>query len=55
VLRDIPSTGTGNYRDFDFKLTPPVEGVRSVRFWSVKDQGNHTAHKDIAIAEFQIE
>jgi hypothetical protein len=55
VLRTIPSNGTGNFRDFDFRLATPVEGVRYVRFTSMRDQGNATTHGDIGIAEMQIE
>lgn len=54
-LRTEKNDGTGNFRDFDFKFDPPVEGVRSVRFTSLKDQGDQTVFKDIAIAELQVE
>ena len=54
-LKTEKNDGTGNFRDFDFKFDPPVEGVRSVRFTSLKDQGDQTTFKDIAIAELQVE
>jgi hypothetical protein len=55
VLRSIVSKGVGNFRDFDFKFSPPLRGVRAIRFTSLKDQGNHTVHKDIGLAEFQVD
>lgn len=42
-------------RDFDLKFDPPIEGLRGVRFTSLKDQGDQTVFKDIAIAELQVE
>jgi hypothetical protein len=54
-LKTVENDGTGNFRDFDFKFDPPIEGVRGVRFTSLKDQGDQTVFKDIAIAELQVE
>lgn len=47
--------GVGNFRDFDFKLEKPITKVRSVRFWSLGDQGDQNPYDDIAIAEIQID
>jgi len=55
VLKTETNEGIGNFRDFDFRFDPPVKGVRAVRFTSLKDQGNQTVHRDIGIAEVQIE
>ena len=55
VLKIERNKGTGNFRDFDFRFNPPIEGVRSVRFTSLADQGNQTTFGDIAIAEIQVE
>jgi hypothetical protein len=54
-LRTLTNNGVGNYRDFDYKFDPPLKGVRSIRFTSLSDQGNHTVHKDIGLAEFQVD
>jgi hypothetical protein len=55
VLKTVKSKGTGNFRDFDFHFSPALEGVRSVRFTSLADQGNQTQYGDIAIADIQVE
>lgn len=55
VLRSQQSSGTGNFRDFDFAFEPPVAGVTSVRFISLQDQGRHTQYGDIGIAEIQVD
>ncbi len=47
--------GVGNRRDFEFKPKKPVGKVRSVKFVSLKDQGDQNPYDDIAIAEFMIE
>lgn len=54
-LLNLDNTGTGNFRDFDFKLDPPVANVRGVRFTSTYDQGGENPYEDIAIAELQVE
>ena len=55
VLRTIVNNGVGNFRDFDYKFDPPLKGVRAIRFTSLQDQGNFTVHKDIGLAEFQVD
>ncbi len=55
VLKEVENEGTGNYRDFDFRFAPAVEGVRGVRFTSLGDQGGETEFGDIAIAEMQVD
>ncbi len=47
--------GIGNRRDFEFKPKQPVGKVRSVKFTSLKDQGDQNPYDDIAIAEFMVE
>jgi hypothetical protein len=47
--------GVGNRRDFEFKPKKPVAKVRSVKFVSLKDQGDQNPYDDIAIAELMIE
>lgn len=49
------SAGTGNQRDFDFRLPAPVSDVKVVRFTSLEDQGKLNSYGDVAIAEFQVE
>ena len=44
-----------NKLDIDFPLAKPVAGVRSVRFVSVKDEGDQNPYGDIALGEFQVE
>jgi hypothetical protein len=55
VLRTITDEGVGNFRDFDYRFDPPLKGVQFIRFTSLRDQGNHTVHKDIGLAEFQVD
>ena len=42
-------------RDFDFRPAEPVQNVRSIRFYSTRDEGDQTTYKDIALGEIQIE
>lgn len=49
------ATGTGNRRDFDFRLPSPVDDVSVVRFSSTSDEGDKNAFGDVAIAEMQID
>jgi hypothetical protein len=44
-----------NHLDIDFPLPKKVEGVRSVRFVSVKDEGDQNPYDDIALGELQVE
>jgi hypothetical protein len=55
VIASMESDGTGNKRDFDFRLERPIEAVKIVRFTSLSDQGNKNPYGDVAIAEFQVE
>jgi hypothetical protein len=47
--------GVGNRRDFEFRPKKPVAKVRSVRFVSLKDQGDKNPDDDIAVAEILVE
>jgi hypothetical protein len=47
--------GVGNRRDFEFRPKKPVAKVRSVRFVSLKDQGDKNPYDDIALAEILVE
>jgi hypothetical protein len=47
--------GVGNRRDFEFRPKRPVAKVRSIKFVSLKDQGDRNPYDDIAIAEFMVE
>lgn len=47
--------GAGNRRDFEFKPKKPVKKVRSVKFISLKDEGDKNGFDDIAIGEILIE
>jgi hypothetical protein len=49
------NTGVGNRSDFEFKPKEPIKGVRSIKFTSLKDEGDKTGFKDIAIGEFMAE
>ena len=44
--------GVGNRCDFEFMPKEPVKGVRSIRFTSLKDEGDKTVFEDIAVGEF---
>jgi hypothetical protein len=55
VLWMEQSKGIGNFRDFDFKPNETVERVRSVRFTSLRDQGDQNPYGDIALAEIQVD
>jgi hypothetical protein len=55
IVRTITDKGVGNFRDFDYRFDPPLKGVQVIRFTSLNDQGNHTVHKDIGLAEFQVD
>jgi hypothetical protein len=55
VLISSESAGTGNQRDFDFRLAVPIENVKTVRFTALEDQGKQNAYGDVAIAEVQVE
>jgi hypothetical protein len=54
----IVATGTrdgkGELSDFDFDLRG-LEDVKTVRFTSLRDDGNMSSYGDIAIAEFQVD
>jgi hypothetical protein len=47
--------GKGQLSDFDFKFAKPVQGVRTIRFTALGDQGKQNPYDDIAIGEFQVE
>jgi hypothetical protein len=47
--------GAGDAYDFEFKPKKPVEKVRSVKFTSVKDEGDQNDFGDVALGEIQIE
>jgi hypothetical protein len=55
VLVSEASAGTGNQRDFDFRLPKAISNVKLVRFTSLEDQGKQNAYGDVAVAELQIE
>jgi hypothetical protein len=55
VLFADENKGIGNESDFEFKPKKPVEKVRSIRFTSLKDEGDQNDFKDIAIGEIQVE
>ena len=44
-----------NRLDIDFPLPKPVAGVRSIRFTSLKDEGDQNPYDDIALGEMQVE
>lgn len=45
----------GDGKDFEFKLKEAVKDVRLIRFTSLKDEGDQTVYKDIAIGEILVE
>jgi hypothetical protein len=47
--------GAGDAYDFEFTPKKPVEKVRSVKFTSVKDEGDQNGFGDIALGEILIE
>jgi hypothetical protein len=55
LLHSQENECSDNKLDIDFPLTKPVSGVRSVRFVSVKDEGDQNPYDDIALGEFQVE
>jgi hypothetical protein len=55
VLWKEERDAAGDLKDFDFKPKELIKKVRSVRFTSVKDEGNVNGSQDIAIAEVLIE
>jgi hypothetical protein len=55
LLASMTSTGTGNRRDFDFRLEVPAQDAKIVRFTSLADEGGKNPYGDVAIAELQVE
>lgn len=55
LLASMKSDGTGNRRDFDFRLEIPALDAKVVRFTSLADEGDKNQYGDVAIAEIQIE
>jgi hypothetical protein len=55
VLWKEERDAAGDLKDFEFKPKEIIKKVRSVRFTSVKDEGNVNGSQDIAIAEVLIE
>lgn len=55
LLFSATSAGTGNRRDFDFRLEAPAPGVKMIRFTSLSDEGDKNPYGDVAIAEIQVE
>jgi len=49
------NTGVGNESDFEFKPKKPMAKVRSIKFTSLKDQGDQNPFLDIGIGEIQVE
>ena len=47
--------GIGNEFDFEFKPKKPTAKVRSIRFTSLKDEGDQNPFEDIASGEIMIE
>ena len=47
--------GIGNESDFEFKPKKPIAKVRTIRFTSLKDEGDQNPFDDIAIGEILIE
>jgi hypothetical protein len=47
--------GAGDTYDFEFTPKKPVDKVRSVKFTSVKDEGDQNDFGDIGLAEILIE
>ena len=46
------ANGEGDRHDYEFKPKKPVKGVRSIKFTSLKDEGDKNGFDDIAIGEF---
>jgi hypothetical protein len=55
VLWKEERDGKGDTHDFEFMPKELIKKVRSVRFTSVKDEGDKNGSQDIAIAEVLIE
>jgi len=55
LLHSQENECSDNKLDIDFPLVKSVSGVRSVRFVSVKDEGDQNPYSDIALGEFQVE
>jgi hypothetical protein len=47
--------GVGNRCDFEFKPEKPIKGVRSIKFTSLKDEGDKNPYDDIAVGELLAE
>ncbi len=54
-LHAVEGEGVGDNRDFDFPLKKALQGVRKVRFTSLKDEGDKNGYDDVALAELQVE
>ncbi len=54
LLVSRTQNGTGEKKDFVFDLGG-LEGVRRVRFTSVRDEGDETGYGDVAIAEMHVD
>jgi hypothetical protein len=55
VLWSESAKGAGDAYDFEFKPKGAVDKVRTVRFWSLEDEGAKNGFGDIALGEIQIE
>ena len=54
VLYSLEDDASGSLGDFEFLLTKPMKGVRSIRFTSLGDQGDQNGSSDIAIGEILV-
>lgn len=45
----------GERTDMDVRPKEPVKGVRTIRFTSLKDEGDKNPYDDIAIGEILVE
>ena len=55
VLWAEEQKGAGKRYDFEFRPKKPVKGVRSIKFTSLKDEGDKNGYDDIAIGEILID
>lgn len=55
LLKSELNENYGAARDLKFDFKNPVNGVRTIRFISVRDQGKDNPHGDIAIAEIDVQ
>jgi hypothetical protein len=55
VLYTKEDEGKGEAKDFDFVLDKPLDGIRTIKFTILGDEGDKSPDRDIALGEIEVE